>query len=182
MHWFNVQIGWPKDPVFGSRETKFSTFQKISKMFDVLPTFANLSEFASWHYIYNSGPRWQSGNTLASHLWGRGKLVVACRWSSVYTTEPWRTVCTGFLCPSNYPSWYDLYGVESDIKPQINKQNLDINNLKNFNWFAINLSQCFRSCPADKGGFHAHEPEWFSRPTDIVHGLHLPDTGETMGI
>ena len=30
-----------------------------------------------------------------------GKLVVACRWSAVYSTEPWRTVCTGFLCPSN---------------------------------------------------------------------------------
>ena len=32
-----------------------------------------------------------------------GKLVVACRWSAVYSTEPWPTVCTGFLCPSNYP-------------------------------------------------------------------------------
>ena len=21
----------------------------------------------------------------------------------------------GFLCPSNYPSWYDLYSVESDV-------------------------------------------------------------------
>ena len=41
------------------------------------------------------------------------KLVVACRWSAVYSTEPWRTVCTGFLCPSNYPSWYDLYSVET---------------------------------------------------------------------
>ena len=51
-----------------------------------------------------------------------GKLVVACRWSAVYSIEPWRTVCTGFLCPSNYPSWYDLYSVESDVKPQkINK-------------------------------------------------------------
>ena len=28
-----------------------------------------------------------------------GKLVVACRWSIVYSTEPWPTVCTGFLCP-----------------------------------------------------------------------------------
>ena len=50
-----------------------------------------------------------------------GKLVVACRWSAVYSTEPWRTVCTGFLCPSNYLSWYDLYSVESDVKPQINE-------------------------------------------------------------
>ena len=33
-----------------------------------------------------------------------GKLVVACRWLAVYSTEPRRTVCTGFLCPSNYPS------------------------------------------------------------------------------
>ena len=33
-----------------------------------------------------------------------GKLVVACRWSAVYSTEPQETVCTGFLCPSNYPS------------------------------------------------------------------------------
>ena len=50
-----------------------------------------------------------------------GKLVVACHWSAVYSTEPWQTVCTGFLCPSNYLSWYDLYSVESDVKPQINK-------------------------------------------------------------
>ena len=42
-----------------------------------------------------------------------GKLVVACRWLAVYSTEPWQTLCTGFLCPSNYPSWYDLYNVES---------------------------------------------------------------------
>ena len=43
------------------------------------------------------GPRWQSGNTLASHLRGRGliptrsqvgKLVVACHWLAVYSTEP----------------------------------------------------------------------------------------------
>ena len=50
-----------------------------------------------------------------------GKLVVAWRWSSVYSTEPYQTVRAGFLCPSNYPSWYDLYSVESDVKPQINK-------------------------------------------------------------
>ena len=50
-----------------------------------------------------------------------GKLVVACRWLVVYSTEPWPTVCTGFLCPQNYPSWYDLYSVESNVKPQINK-------------------------------------------------------------
>ena len=40
-----------------------------------------------------------------------GKLVVGYRWSAVYSTEPWPTVCTGFLCPSNYLSWYDLYNV-----------------------------------------------------------------------
>ena len=28
-----------------------------------------------------------------------GKLVVACCWSAVYSTEPWPTVCTGCLCP-----------------------------------------------------------------------------------
>ena len=33
-----------------------------------------------------------------------GKLVVACHWWAVYSTEPLRTVCTDFLCPSNYPS------------------------------------------------------------------------------
>ena len=27
------------------------------------------------------------------------RLVVGCRWSAVYSTEPWPTVCTGFLCP-----------------------------------------------------------------------------------
>ena len=57
-----------------------------------------------------------------------GKLVVACRWLAIYSTEPWQTVCTGFLYPSNYPSWYDLYSVESDIKPQIKK-------LKDYTWF-----------------------------------------------
>ena len=30
-----------------------------------------------------------------------GKLVVAYRWSAVYSTEPGPTVCTGFLCPQN---------------------------------------------------------------------------------
>ena len=50
-----------------------------------------------------------------------GKLVVAYRWSTVYSTEPWPTVCNGFLCRQNYPLWYDLYSVECDVKPQINK-------------------------------------------------------------
>ena len=38
-----------------------------------------------------------------------GKLVVAYRWSAVYSTEPWSTVCSGSLSPQNYPSWYDIY-------------------------------------------------------------------------
>ena len=46
-----------------------------------------------------------------------GKLVVAYRWSAVYSTEPWPTVCPGFLSPQIYPSWYDLHSVESVIKP-----------------------------------------------------------------
>ena len=31
-----------------------------------------------------------------------GRLAVACPWSAVYSTEPWKKECTGFLCPSNY--------------------------------------------------------------------------------
>ena len=161
----------------------------------------SVSHWKVYNYVLIfRGPQWQSGNTLASHLWGRGsitctalsgkagsvlplvsslqyrtltncmywfplpfqlpvviwpvqcwkrrktpnkqtnqvgKLVVACRWSAVYSTEPYWTVCTGFLCPSNYPSWYDLYSVDLFIwcftslstpvqcwkrrKPQINK-------------------------------------------------------------
>ena len=50
-----------------------------------------------------------------------GKLVVAYQWSAVDSTEPWPTVCTGFLCPLHYPLWYDLYSVDSTLKPQINK-------------------------------------------------------------
>ena len=49
------------------------------------------------------------------------KLVVAYRWLAVYSTEPWPTVCTGFLCPENYPSRYDLYSVENDVKTSLNK-------------------------------------------------------------
>ena len=29
-----------------------------------------------------------------------GKMVVACRWFAVYSTEASPTVCTGFFCPS----------------------------------------------------------------------------------
>ena len=91
------------------------------------------------------GPRWQSGNTLASHLWGWGliparpqvgKLVVACRRSAVYSTEPWPTVCTGFFCLSNYPSWFDLYSVESDVKPQINELFIS---MKVYIWWSFSL-------------------------------------------
>ena len=50
-----------------------------------------------WSYIRCSVPNRIVGNTLASHLLGRGsipvraqvgKLVVACRWSAVYSTQP----------------------------------------------------------------------------------------------
>ena len=36
------------------------------------------------------------------------------------------TVCTGSLCPQNYPSRYDLYSVESYIKTQISKLNTQL--------------------------------------------------------
>ena len=73
------------------------------------------------------GARWPSGNTLASHLGsvpGTASSGKAGCWQlagslQYRTLTP--TLCTGFLCPSNYPSWYDLYSVESDVKPQINK-------------------------------------------------------------
>ena len=55
-----------------------------------------------------------SGSNLGPYV---GKFVVAYRWSAIYSTEPGPTVCTGFLCPQNYPLGYDLYSVESDVKP-----------------------------------------------------------------
>ena len=75
------------------------------------------------------GPRWQSGNTLASHLWGRGSIPVMALSGKAGSCLPlvgslqYTTLAnsTGFLRPSNYPLWYDLYSVESDVKPQINK-------------------------------------------------------------
>ena len=84
-------------------------------------------------YLFISGFRGHGGRVTLSPptseagvrfpAWPQvGKLVVACRWSAVYSTEPWQTVCTGFFCPSNYPSWYDLYSVKSDVKLQINKK------------------------------------------------------------
>ena len=65
-------------------------------------------EFMKENYLY------------ASQLWGRrcGK-VCSCLLmvgSLQYRTLT-PTVCTGFLCPQNYPSWYDLYSVESDLNP-----------------------------------------------------------------
>ena len=46
-------------------------------------------------------------------------------------TEPSPTVCIGFLCPQNYPLGYDLYSVESNVKPQTNKLNVQRNPEKN---------------------------------------------------
>ena len=98
---------------------------KVHTLYPLVRSFTwRLNRLVS--YEIWKGPQWQSGHTLASHLWGRGqfpvrpqvgKLVVACRGSAVYSTEPWPAVCTGFLCPSNYLSWYDLYSVESNVKP-----------------------------------------------------------------
>ena len=45
-------------------------------------------------------------------------------------------ICTGFLCPSNYPSSYDLYSVESDIKPQINTLK---DHDKAFSWINVSV-------------------------------------------
>ena len=44
-----------------------------------------------------------------------GKLIVVCCWSAVYITEPWPTVCTGFLCPPSYSSQYNRWGTRCDI-------------------------------------------------------------------
>ena len=75
----------------------------------------------------------QSGSTLASQLWGRGPIpgtassgkagsCLPLVSSLQYTNLDTPTVCTGFLRPSNYPVViYDLYSVEGDVKPQINK-------------------------------------------------------------
>ena len=59
-----------------------------------------------------------SGSNFGPYV---GKLVVAYWWSAVYSTEPLPTVCTRFLCPQNYPSWYDQYSVDCDLNPQTNK-------------------------------------------------------------
>ena len=59
---------------------------------------ANTKNNNNFEIIKVWGPRWQSGNTLASHLCGRGLIPImavsgkagsfACCWSAVYSTEP----------------------------------------------------------------------------------------------
>ena len=61
-----------------------------------------------------------------------GELVVACHWLAVYSTEPWPTVHTGFLCHSNYLLRYDLYSVE--VKPQTNKLSNILFDLEGIKW------------------------------------------------
>ena len=109
------------------------TIWVFSRYFRAFCGIFNLSSAYSFTGVTGGGGGGGGGHcgaviTLASHLWdqsvnpgltSRGK---AWHCSAVYSAEPWPTVCTGFLCPSNYPSWYELYSVESDIKPQINKQ------------------------------------------------------------
>ena len=72
------------------------------------------------YYTRKTGPRWQSVNTLTSHLWGRGSVpgtassgkagsCLPLVGSLQYRNLDTPTVCTGFLRPSNYPSLYDLF-------------------------------------------------------------------------
>ena len=74
-------------------------------------------------FTLTGGYRGHSGRvvTLSPSTSEAGVRCLARPQVEKLSTEPWWTVCTGFLCPSNYPSWYDLYSVESDVKPQINK-------------------------------------------------------------
>ena len=60
-----------------------------------------------------------------------GKMVVSYQWSAVYSTEPWPTPSTGFLCLLNCLSWYDLYSVESNLTTQINLKFLGFSNIEN---------------------------------------------------
>ena len=97
-------------------------FQKV-KLFNIC-----LMYISRWYHMGGHGGRvvtlWPPTSEAGVRFPARpqvGKLVVACCWSAVYSTEPRLTVCTGFLCPQNYPLWYDLYSFESDAKPQINK-------------------------------------------------------------
>ena len=49
-----------------------------------------------------------------------GQLIVAYRWSAVYSTEPVLTLFTGFFCPQNHPLQYYQFIVENNVKPEIN--------------------------------------------------------------
>ena len=77
------------------------------------------------------GPRWQSGNTLASHLCSQGSIPVMAVSGKAGSCLP----LVGSLhhrTLANYMYWFPLpfqlpvviwpYSVESDVKPQINKQ------------------------------------------------------------
>ena len=63
-------------------------------------------------------------STPTSEVWSSNPMWKSCLLmvGSLYSTEPRPTVCTGFLCPQNYPLWYDLYSVDSDVNNRINKQ------------------------------------------------------------
>ena len=45
----DIEMAWAEDPLTGIWEAKWLTFSKISNMFDILLTFVNLPDFASWH-------------------------------------------------------------------------------------------------------------------------------------
>ena len=79
------------------------------------------------------GPQWQSGNTLASHLWGRGLFPSTASSGKAGSCLPlvgslqYRTLMNcmyWFPLPFQLPRCdiYDLYSVESDVKLQINKK------------------------------------------------------------
>ena len=65
-----------------------------------------------------TGPRWQSGNTPASHLWDRGSVPGPTSSGKAGSCLPlvgslqYRTltptVCTGFLCPSTVTTRRDM--------------------------------------------------------------------------
>ena len=90
--------------------------------------FCSVNRFPVYIVIHDKveGSLRCSGNTLASHLWGQrfkpqtlsgkvGSCLPMVDGLQYRVLTP--IVCTGFLCPQNYPSWYDLYSVESDVKP-----------------------------------------------------------------
>ena len=88
----------------------------------------------SWQYCdlyYYKGPRWQSGNTLASHLWDRGsnpgptssgKAGSCLLLVSKFTVQnTWHTECMYWFPPPTKLPVVIWYSVESNVKPQINK-------------------------------------------------------------